>query len=197
MISTHAKRVVKSIVGSTPANALYGLGLPGGDANENLKQLQAKSLKAPIQTAQELSRGIRLDMDIANARQFQASSPSGSLLHLKAAEKSSCRWTALHIALGSLDLSDVDFFGVVIKSQSHSSSTISRISLRSGNKNKFRDCFFGKHLVSTTAPGTHLDMLDLGQAKNLPLTSEWRDLIVFFSDRDIDLALTKIRFFTA
>lgn len=197
MISAHAKRVVKNIVGATPATALSGVGIRGGDANNNLKQLQAQCLEVPLTTVGSLSRGIRLDLDTANARTLEASSPQGSLLHLKAAEKQSCRWTALHITLGALDLSDVDFFGVVVKSQSHSSSTISRISLRSGTKNKFRDCFFGKHLVSTTAPGTHVDMLDLGQANNLPLTSEWRDLIVFFSDRDIDLTLSKIRFFTA
>ncbi len=197
MISAHAKRIVKNIVGATPATVRAGVGILGGDANENLKQLQAQSIEAPLKAVGPLSRGIRLDMDTANARPLEASSPQGSLLHLKAAENQSCRWTALHITLGALDMSDVDFFGVVVKSQSHSRSTISRISLRSGTKNKFRDCFFGKHLVSTTVPGTHVDMLDLAQTKNLPLTSEWRDLIVFFSDRDIDVALTKIRFFTA
>lgn len=201
MISSHTKRVVKSIIGTGPtkalANALNGVGPHGAGANDNIKRLQEKSVNDRCNTPQLLSRGIRLDLDMENRRELEVSSPQGTLLRLKAAAQPTCRWTALHIVLGQLNLTDADYVGVVVKSQSHSGSTISRICLRSGTENKFRDCFFSKHLVSTAAPGTHVDILDLRGAKNLPLTSEWRDLVVFFSERDIDLTLTKIRFFSA
>lgn len=194
VIFAHAGRVVKNIAGRTPANALYKVRSRGCEVYEDLKQLQTQSLEAESTTAQVLSRDIRRDRDEANARQIQAISTQASVLTLKAVTKQNCRWTAMQTTLDPLELSDVDCVGLVVESHS---SMISRISLRRRIQNKFRDCFFGTHLVSISRQGTQAEMLDLWHAKKLPLTTGWRDLTVFFSDRDIRLVLNKIRFFTA
>lgn len=199
MVTSRAKQAAKRILGPTLDRVpmVRSLVAGQGDVNKRIDALRALSITEPVPVGVDLSPGIRMDQDPLNPRETTVLSPVGDVLRLRAKAHSENRWTALHFVLGALDLKDASLVGVMIKSQSHQSAAVSRVCLRSGQHGKFRDFFFDKHLISTTAPGQHADFCLLDQSEGIHLTAEWRDLIIFFPSQDIDLSLTQVRFFVA
>ncbi len=167
------------------------------DLKARIAALGALDRTSTVPVGEEFVPGIRMDQDWDNAREITATSPADRLLRVRASENEASRWTSVHMVLGPLNLNTIDLLGVVIHSQSAECATVSRVCLRSGNGNKFRDYFFDKHLVSTTEAGVHIDMCRLGDVPEIPRTAEWRDLMIFFSNKEIDISLTKLSVFAA
>lgn len=165
------------------------------DVNKRIAALREKEITQSVKPDEALHKGIVFHQDGEHPRNTEVTSPKGDLLRLKASENLKSRWTVMHFHLGKLDLSKMDVAGVVIRSRSHGLATVSKICLRSGNGDTFSDYYFPKHLVSSAAEGSHLDALDLSKIDDIPRTAQWRDLVIFFSDRDVDVTLHNLRFF--
>lgn len=107
---------------------------------------------------------------------------------------SSSRWQGLHIVMGPMPLSDAAVIGIVARSVAPTSIT-TRICVRSGRNGKFIDTFFPKTMVSFAAPSTHLDIMEISKTPDLPHQAQWRDLILFFRNGDLDIELLDLRLF--
>lgn len=135
---------------------------------------------------------ISCDPDVGISGRFE--SHSSNMLSISLQASRNPRWQALHIELGSLSLGEAAVIGVVARSQS-TLSTTTRICIRSGNGGNFVDTFFPKTMASFSQASTHLDVLDLSAASNLPKQAEWRDLVLFFRAGNISLDLLDLRLF--
>ncbi|RJE80945.1 hypothetical protein [Paracoccus sp. JM45] len=117
-----------------------------------------------------------------------------NMLNISIRSSKNLLWQALHIELGDLNLGSTAVLGVVVRSQAASSIT-TRLCVRSGNGEHFVDTFFSKTMVSFAQPSTHLDVLDLASAVDLPKQAKWRELILFFRAGDVDIDLLDLRLF--
>lgn len=167
------------------------------EVNERIKALIASNKVGEITVGLDLARGIRIEQDGENPRDIAATSPAGSLIRLRASENENSRWMALHIMLGPLDLQYLDILGLVVHSSETGRASASAVCLRSGNGNDFRDFFLEKHLVSTLQSSMHVDLARLADHPEIPLNAEWRDLILFFPKKEVDLTITKLSIFAA
>lgn len=109
-------------------------------------------------------------------------------------DKGKPRWQAFHIAMGSVDLGNAAAIGVVARSQAPASIT-TRICLRSQRDGEFLDYSFPKTMVSFAAPSTHLDLIELARASDIPRAALDRDLILFFRTGEVELELLDLRLF--
>jgi hypothetical protein len=109
-------------------------------------------------------------------------------------EKSQPRWQAFHIEMGPVALEDAAAIGIVARSQALSSIT-TRVCLRSQRDGEFLDYAFPKTMVSFAAPSTHLDMIELARADDIPRGTLSRDLILFFRAGEVELELLDLRLF--
>lgn len=109
-------------------------------------------------------------------------------------EESRPRWQAFHLDMGPVALEDAAAIGIVARSQAPSSIT-TQVCLRSRRDGEFLDHFMPKTMVSFTAPSTHLDMLELARAGDIPRGAMKRDLILFFRPGEVELELLDLRLF--
>lgn len=124
------------------------------------------------------------------------STPSNMLaLSLSCGSRRAPGWQCLTIALGEMDLRDAAAVGLVARSTAQQ-STLSHFTLRSGRGGDFLDQPFRKSLASFDAPSTHLDVIEMDTAPELPRIAEWRDLILFFAPGPLEFELLDLRFFT-
>lgn len=205
MVTDRATRAAKRLLKPTLERTKLGhtllknaASMSGGDVNERIAELMARNTQGNVPIGRDLGAGIRMDQDPQQERSLQICSPAGSVVHLQATQNSDSRWTALHFKLGGLDLSGIDVLGVVVQSQSRRSTALSRIALRSGNQHQFRDFFFEKHLASVQDGGLHIDICRLDDLEHqIPIAAEWRELIIFFPEKELDLTISKVRFISA
>lgn len=115
-------------------------------------------------------------------------------LSLTCRSRSFPHWQCLTIPLGAMDLMGAAAIGIIARS-SAPQSTISRLTLRSGRDGDFVDQPFGKTMVSFPEPSTHLDVIEITKATNLPLQAQWRDLILFFRPGPLEIEILDLRFF--
>lgn len=115
-------------------------------------------------------------------------------LNLTCRSRSFPQWQCLTVPLGAMDLAGTAAIGIIART-SAPQSTLSRFTLRSGRDGDFVDQPFGKALASFAAPSTHLDLLEISKAPNLPLQAQWRDLILFFRPGPLEIEILDLRFF--
>ena len=124
-----------------------------------------------------------------------ASNPDNMLsVKMRHEGKAQPRWQAFHISMGNVDLEQAAVLGVVLRSQAPASIT-TRICLRSQKDGEFLDYFFPKTLVSFSEPSTHIDLIDLASASDIPRSALDRDLILFFRPGEVELELLDLRLF--
>lgn len=170
---------------------------PDGQARFLLQSLQACETSGKISDpTTRIIEGIQLSSDPEARVAGEFSSPVGEILRLKAAPRGGthARWQALHVTLGPADISGAGALGVMIRSRAPSSMT-TRICLRSGREGGFVDHFLPKTLISFAQDSTHLDVIELSQAPDLPRQADWRDLILFFRPGPVELELRDLRLF--
>ncbi len=198
MIAAQAQKVVQKVLKSSPPKAPVAQGdavLACSVLNKEFAALRDAEMSGPFPEEKIIRSGMKLHQDLKAPRVLDTSGPAGTLLRYKASAVPASGWAAVHFELGPLDFSQIDTFGVLIKTQSHQRATTTRVCLRSGTGNKFRDFFLEKHLVSTTAPGRHIDLHPVGSSEMVPLTANWRELVLFFAPQEIDLSVTDLRLF--
>ena len=159
-----------------------------------LRALEASGTIAAEKTV--ILNGITLSYSRDGQMTGQYRSESGNMLSLNLAcrSRSLPQWQCLTIPLGAMDLAGTAAVGVIARA-SAPQSTISRFILRSGRDGDFVDQPFGKALVSFAAPSTHLDVIEIAKAPNLPLQAQWRDLILFFRPGPLEIEILDLRFF--
>ena len=122
-------------------------------------------------------------------------SKKDEFLSIKADEVQNCRWTALYLPLKGVDFSKIAIFGVAIRSQSHTSSVVSTLSLRVGNSNGFDDNNLKKNLICSIEDGVHLDIIRVAENRDLYI-GHWHELVLFFSNSAFDISLKDIQIFS-
>lgn len=175
-------------------NLLLG---PDAQARSALQMLRAATSAGAISGERtDLPNGLFLSNDPEAAIAGRYRSDPGELLSLRTAPAvgRTPRWQALHIPLGPADLTQAAVLGIVARSRAPTSVT-TRITLRSGRGDSFVDVFFGKTLISFAEPSTHLDVIELDRAPNIPVDADWRDLILFFQGGALELDLLDLRLF--
>lgn len=170
---------------------------PDADVRFALSALRALDVSGGIEAEKTvILNGITLSYSPDGQLQGQYYSGSGNMLSLNLSCRSRTppRWQCLTIPLGAMDLSGAAAVGVIART-SAPQSTISRFTLRSGRDGDFVDQPFGKALASFAAPSTHLDVIEIEKAPNLPLQAQWRDLILFFRPGSLEIEILDLRFF--
>ena len=171
----------------------------GPDANVRftLQNLRAHESSGAIRTDRtHILNGISFGYS-ANGRigGKYCSTPSNMLaLSLTCGSRSAPAWQCMTITLGPMDLGAAAAVGLVARSTAPQ-STLSRFTLRSGRGDDFVDQPFRKSLVSFASPSTHLDVIEIDAAPDLPRQAEWRDLILFFTPGPLEIELLDLRFF--
>ncbi|GGO30449.1 hypothetical protein GCM10010991_15320 [Gemmobacter aquaticus] len=115
-------------------------------------------------------------------------------LSLTCRSRSLPQWQCLTVPLGAMDLTGAAAIGIIVRSWSDQ-STVSHFALRSGRDGDFVDQAFGKTMVSFAAASTHLDVIEIAKAPNLPIQAQWRDLVLFFRPGPLEIELLDLRFF--
>lgn len=137
----------------------------------------------------ELAPGLFLNADPALALSGSWCSPPGRLLELEAAAGGRGDWAALHLSLPLADLQSFTYLGYICRAAGPKPWMI-RPCLRSGLEGGgFVDTFFGKHILTTERPFTHMDALYLDSSPELPLTAPWRELVLFLPCEDFQIHL--------
>mgnify|MGYP006883403599 FL=1 len=96
------------------------------------------------------------------------------------------------MVLPKLELQDLTYIGLACRLNSPAPLML-RACLRSGlPEGGFTDCFFDKHILSSETAHSHLDALYLDAQPNIPLTAEWRELILFLPCQSCDLNLVHL-----
>jgi len=168
---------------------------PDAEANQLIRILKSQNPTGEIPCEAPIAPGIRFSFDPNAAFQGHLRDDPDAVLSFKIDRIEGSGWLALHIALGSVDLSGHSVIGFVCKSDAASAVAI-KTCLRSGGEAGFTDCFFDKHIVAYGETSTHLDVIDISQNPDLPLQAPWRDFVMFFPhDKPIDLTLRDLRFF--
>lgn len=137
----------------------------------------------------ELAPGLFLNSDPALGISGRWRSPPGRLVELEATAAGHGNWMALHMALPQTELQDLTYVGYVCRAAGPKPWMI-RPCLRSGLEGGgFVDTFFGKHILTTERPFTHMDALYLDSSPELPLTAPWRELVLFLPCEDFQIHL--------
>ena len=143
----------------------------------------------------ELAPGLFLNADPNLGLSGSWRSPPGRLLELEARAASRGEWIALHLALPLSGLQDLTYLGYACRAAGPKPWMI-RPCLRSGLEDGgFTDTFFGKHILTTERPASHLDALYLDSCPELPLAAPWRELVMFLPCEDFRIYLHHLYIF--
>lgn len=170
---------------------------PDADARFALSALKAHEATGTISAEKTvILNGITLSYSPGGQLKGKYRSAPDNMLSLSVTCRSRLlpHWQCLTISLGAMDLTGAAVVGLVART-SAPQSTLSRFTLRSGRDGDFVDQAFGKALVSLAAPSTHLDVIEIAKATNLPLHAQWRDLILFFRPGPLEIEILDLRFF--
>lgn len=170
---------------------------PDAQARFVLQMLRAQDVSGAIGPGDiPVGEGAFLSIDPEAGVKGQFQSPPGQVISLsmQPASGKKPRWQGCHIPLGPFDMTDAGVFGVVARSVAPASVT-TRVCLRSGRDGQFTDSFLPKTMVSFSQASTHLDLLDLSSAPDVPRQAQWRELILFFRPGPVELTLQDLRLF--
>lgn len=168
----------------------------GVQADVNSRVSALRKIELPLaELGSPIFEGVTINQDPDEPRPVALSSASGQVFRISAPGNEATKWTTANFVLGSIDLSDVEVLGVLIKTQSMEDALAYRVAIRSGMGSRFKDTFFKKHVVSTSDKGVHLDLLELHKESSLPKLADWRDLVIFLPNKKIDLVVHDVRFF--
>ncbi|WP_306752268.1 hypothetical protein [Paracoccus actinidiae] len=170
---------------------------PDADARFTLGVLRAYEGTGTISAEKTvILNGITLSYGTGGQLRGKYRSGQDNLLSLSLTcrTRSFPQWQCLTIPLGAMNLTGAAALGIIARS-SAPQSTVSRLTVRSGRDGDFVDQPFGKALVSFAAPSTHLDLIEIDKAANLPLQAQWRDLILFFRPGPLEIEILDLRFF--
>lgn len=162
-------------------------------AIESLKDQQAKG-RFSMQS--NIVDGIHISTDADAGVKGRYSSEPGKFLSLQMGPTATreAKWQALHVGLGACDLSKASVLGIVARS-SAPAAVHTKICLRSGRGSGFSDHFLSKTMISFSEETTHLDLLPLDSASDVPATAPWRDVILFFPRGAFEVDLVDLRVF--
>ncbi|MFN3526082.1 MAG: hypothetical protein ACK4YU_08315 [Paracoccus sp. (in: a-proteobacteria)] len=170
---------------------------PDAQARFVLQMLRTQDSKGTIGPGDNpLSEGsfLSIDPEAGVTGRYQSTPGEVVSLTMQPATGKKPRWQGYHIPLGPFDMSEAGVFGVVARSIAPASVT-TRICLRSGRDGQFTDSFLPKTMVSFSQASTHLDVLDLSNAPDVPRRAQWRELILFFRPGPVELTLQDLRLF--
>lgn len=173
---------------------------PEQHMNYTLDVLRGSDIAGDITKQVDLLPGLFLSIDPALQPSGRYTSPAGRLLELDIAfGNPSDSWAALHFRLGDIDLTRAGIFGFACRSAAPE-MTVIRPCLRSSDPtpwspNHFTDCFFDKHILVGPDTSHHLDVMPLAQRGNIPLHTEWRELVLFLPQKSFVWALEDLRLF--
>lgn len=122
-------------------------------------------------------------------------SPPNRLLELSCTSTGPGKWCALHFPLDLPSLAKVSHLGLVCRMSAPDHHML-RPCLRSADpEHGFRDSFFPKHMLTTPRVHSHADALYLDTPLDLPLTAQWRDLILFLPCESFTLSIQTLHIF--
>jgi hypothetical protein len=150
--------------------------------------------KGSIADTTEFLPGLSLHADPSLRISGQWSSPVGRLLELDLRMTGRGAWIGLHVALQAEDLAGYDWLGYTYRGVAPQEVLI-RACLRSGTQAGFRDCFFDKHVLTTSETGNHVDALHLPTRHEIPDMAPWRELVLFLPRQDFRWHLHDLRLF--
>lgn len=176
-----------------PDNLLLG---PDAQCRFSLQVLKAHQGHGSIGEHSEVIPGVFFSNDPTSKVRGNYDTSEGKMLSFQLAPRSAQKpaWQALHFAMGAADFSETSVLGVVVRSTAPSSTT-TKLCLRSGRDNRFEDKFFRKTIVSFSEPSTHIDVLELYSASDIPKIAEWREIIFFFRPGEVSMDFLDIRIF--
>lgn len=170
---------------------------PDADVRFALSRLRAHETTGRI-THNEVNivPGITLSHGPGGKIKGSYSSGPNNMIALSMTSKTatSPEWQCLTVSMGPMDLTGAAVIGVAARTSSPQ-STLSRVILRSGRGNDYIDISFIKAIASFSEPSTHIDVIEISNFPNLPLQSEWRDMIIFFRPGPLEIDIIDFRFF--
>lgn len=170
---------------------------PDADVRFSLNALRAHEATGSISAEKTvILNGIILSYEAGGKLVGKYRSGRDNILSLSLTCKSHTvpHWQCLTVSLNAMDLTGAGVLGVIARSSSPQ-STISRFTVRSGRDGDFVDQPFSKSMVSFAAPSTHLDVVEIATAPNLPIQAQWRDLILFFRPGPLEINILDLRVF--
>lgn len=147
-------------------------------ANHALAVLRAQSFDRKVASGEQFSPGVFVLLDEESDTSVHATSQPGTLLDLSFKTRRPSRWLSLNIQMGECDLTGRDIAGFMCKVTSEATMTF-RVCVRSGHDGGFQDAFFGKRVISYSAPSTHADLMKLAERDDVPAQAPWRELMLF------------------
>lgn len=167
---------------------------PDAQANHILGMLRDGEMSEALTAQTRLLPGLHFHADESLGISGQYHSPAGGMLDLDVRTTGDGAWAALHLALNAPDLSPFGVIGLACRTSAPETRVI-RPCLRSGTPDGFEDCFFDKHILSQPEESSHLDALPVHRRDRLPLTSSWRELILFMPTESFRWSLIDLRVF--
>ena len=162
--------------------------------NHALAMMRERTQEDDLSDQVKISNEIYLNADPSLGLGGRYQSAVGEILSIDARIPSTGYWIGLHIKLSVRDFSDVGLIGFA--SRGHAPEyTIVNPCIRSGTKDGFVDCFFGKHMLLHGNSAQHVDAISIEDRDDLPDKAPWRELILFLPTQDFQLTLTDLRIF--
>lgn len=165
-----------------------------GPANQALAKLRAGAREGKLSSHVKVCRGIDLRADPALQLGGRYASPRERILELSAQPAGQGAWCGLHLKLPACDLRGYGALGFVLRGMAPQLQML-RGCVRSGTRDGFSDCFFGKHVLLRPEETGHADALMLTGGPQLPLQAPWRELVLFLPTGAFELTLTDWRVF--
>jgi hypothetical protein len=167
---------------------------PDAEVNHAVAVLRAAQATGEVTSEAHLVPGVYFALDPERPTAGTMATEEGDALSVRFEIEGKARWLGLHLPLGPIDLSEHHVLGVVCRSQAPQAIT-TRIAIRSGDGAGFSDCFLPKRMVSFGEDSTHLDVLLLEKAANLPAVAPWRELILFLPTASFEITVRDLRVF--
>ncbi len=161
---------------------------PAAGANHALALLRAETIDKTVQTQNPLVPEVFFSLDPDVRVSGTLKSVPGEVLSLHLVPEGPTRWMSLNIRMGAADLSQCQWLGVICQSRAPQSVTF-RIMLRSGVDGGHLDTMFRKTVVAYSEPSTHLDALEITRDPMIPRQARWRELILLFDTKAIDVTV--------
>lgn len=161
-----------------------------------LETVKSGKSKGQFDSEGQVIEGLSLRTDPDAKVKIDYTSDAGKFLSLKMASTNNthARWQAMHIAMGPVDMSDVQVMGVVARTKA-GKAVHTRFALRSLRGRQFIDHSFDKSMVSFAEESTHLDVVALSKYDDLPRKADNRELVLFFPGSPFELDIVDLRVF--
>lgn len=163
--------------------------------NQSLSVLRSDTRDGALSNLVRLAPGIELHADPTMGVSGHYRSPPGQILEVEAEAAQPGDWFGLHIKLFQADLTDRAVVGFVARVQAPE-VLMMRAALRSATQDGgFQDTLFDKHILLHPEEATHLDAISLPMTPAVPVTADWRELVLFLPPKTMRLSLIDLRVF--